>query len=83
MVKVGLSWDEFKMLKVLAPLENQPPPYALAGGGGSDPPSTNAYCGTAVAIPYTHILFLKDIPHSSRLYVAHLQLSKHVENDLV
>ena len=27
MVKVGLSWDEFKMLKVLAPLENQPPPY--------------------------------------------------------
>ena len=28
MVKVGLSWDEFKMLKILDPLENQPPPYA-------------------------------------------------------
>ena len=29
MVKVGLSWDEFKMVKVLDPLDNQPPPYFI------------------------------------------------------
>ena len=27
MVKVGLCWDEFRMVKVPDALENQPPPY--------------------------------------------------------
>ena len=29
MVKVGLSWDEFRMVKVPDALENQPPPYDI------------------------------------------------------